>query len=149
MELRYPYLIPIGLIIIGIVIFFHKKHKQSFNGGIKLANTQYVKKSTYYQKLIHKYHIFLLVLKASCLIAIILSLLLIARPTITKTYIDEKYNRDIILCMDVSLSVNSLNLQLVDNLKKVVQQLKGERFGISIFNTSSVTLVPDDFCSLG
>ena len=147
MELRYPYLIPIGLIIIGIVIFLNRKRKQNFNGGIKLANTQYIKKSAYYQKLMHKYQIILLVLKTSCLISIVLSLILIARPTTTKTIDEEKYNRDIILCMDVSMSVNSLNLELVDNLKEVVKKLKGERFGISIFNTSSVTLVPltDDY----
>ena len=49
--------------------------------------------------------------------------------------------------MDVSISVNKLNEELVENLKQVVKGLKGERFGISIFNTSSVLLVPltDDY----
>jgi hypothetical protein len=49
--------------------------------------------------------------------------------------------------MDVSFSVNDLNKEIVDALKDTVNNLKGERFGISIFNTTSVLLVPltDDY----
>ena len=36
--------------------------------------------------------------------------------------------------MDVSASVNELNEEIVKSLKEVVQGLKGERFGITIFN---------------
>lgn len=142
MELRYPYLIIIGLIIITFVLFLFKKKHHQFNGGIKLANTQYLKNSLYYKKILKRYKFMMIFIKVSCWIAILTSLYLIARPTVTKTSVDEKYNRDIILCMDVSTSVNNLNYQLVDNLKEIVKKLKGERFGISIFNTSSVTLVP-------
>ena len=76
-----------------------------------------------------------------------MSLLLISRPATMTTESKTQNNRDIILCMDVSDSVNELNEQLVGDLKKVVKNLKGERFGISVFNTSSVTLIPltDDY----
>jgi hypothetical protein len=49
--------------------------------------------------------------------------------------------------MDVSTSVNDLNSELVKTYSEVVKSLKGERFGISIFNTSSYLLVPltDDY----
>ncbi len=59
------------------------------------------------------------------------------------TITDEKqYNRDIVLCMDVSASVNDLNKEIVKSLKETVESLSKERFGISVFNITSVTLSP-------
>lgn len=76
-----------------------------------------------------------------------MSILLISRPANLTEESKTQNNRDIILCMDVSDSVNELNERLVGELKKIVKSLKGERFGISVFNTSSVTLIPltDDY----
>ena len=51
-------------------------------------------------------------------------------------------NRDIILCMDISTTVDHLNFELVGKLKEVVENLNGERFGIVIFNTSPLYLCP-------
>lgn len=101
----------------------------------------------YYKKTMKKYKILAILLKILCIVSIVMSLLLISRLGVLDEESLTQYNRDIILCMDVSDSVNELNEELVSDLKKVVKQLKGERFGISIFNTSSVTLIPltDDY----
>jgi hypothetical protein len=55
--------------------------------------------------------------------------------------------RDIFLCMDVSYSIYNLNAELVERLEKVVSGMKGDRFGVAIFNTSTVLYVPmtDDY----
>lgn len=81
-------------------------------------------------------------MQGACLIAILAASLLLARLIKIDTTNLDQYNRDIFLCMDVSASVDELNLELVNSLKKTVESLNGERFGISIFNSSSVTLVP-------
>jgi hypothetical protein len=49
--------------------------------------------------------------------------------------------------MDVSYSLYDLNYDLVENLEGVVSGLDGDRFGICIYNTSSVLYVPmtDDY----
>ena len=44
--------------------------------------------------------------------------------------------------MDISSSVDELNVELCAKLKEVVRRLDGERFGITIFNAKSVLLVP-------
>lgn len=141
MALRYPFLIIVGLLFIIFCIFFKKK-KLPYKKGIKVANTSFIKEHPYYKNKLRVYKFLLLISKILCLIAIFVSFILLARPYKTQVINDTEYNRDIFLCMDVSASVNSLNSQLVDNLKETVNSLKGERFGISIFNTSSVTLVP-------
>ena len=73
--------------------------------------------------------------------------LLMAKPYTSRRMQDEKYCRDIILCIDISTSVDYLNENLLDKLKKTVDELQGERFGIVIFNTSPVLLTPltDDY----
>lgn len=147
MELMYPFILIIGLLLLILLVFVKLKKPSTYKDGKKVANTQYVKEIPYYQEVIKKYKRLVNTIKILCIISIVMSLILIARPCTIDASENPEYNRDIILCMDVSDSVNELNAELVDNLKKVVDSLKGERFGISIFNTSSVLLVPltDDY----
>lgn len=144
---RYPYLLILGIIGTTIFLILKKRKKSIYKKGIKVANTSIIKEHPYYQKLISKYTKFLKLVKTLCIISIFLCLILIARLSKVDQENQGNYNRDIILCMDISGSVDELNYELVSNLKQVVKSLKGERFGISIFNTSSVPLVPltDDY----
>ena len=147
MEIMYPFIIYISIPIILILIFLKLKQKSIYKDGTKVANTQYIKNTSYYKSVLMKYKIFSHLVKIACLISVFLSLFLVSRPVKTEIYASPLFSRDIFLCMDVSTSVNELNGQLVKDLKKMVNSLKGERFGISIFNSSSVLLVPltDDY----
>lgn len=147
MELIYPFVLIIGILLLIILIFVNLKKPIAYESGKKVANTQYVKEIPYYQEVMKKYKKLNYTIKTLCVISTVMSLVLIARPASIDASENPQYSRDIILCMDVSDSVNELNEELVENLKKVVKSLKGERFGISIFNTSSVLLVPltDDY----
>lgn len=147
MELRYPIVILIILIVIICYFIFSKKEKGKYTSGSKIANTNYIKNTDYYKKKIKEYKLITKIIQLSCWVAIISSTVLIARLTKIETTNVNEYNRDIFLCMDVSSSVDELNVELVESLKNTVNSLHGERFGISIFNTSSVTLVPltDDY----
>ena len=150
MVLRTPIAIPIGIGIIAFVIIislFIKKSKPKYNKGRKIANTSYVKNTDYYKAKIRRYKMILFTLKGLCVLCMIISVFMMARLTSVSTKDKYLYNRDIFLCMDVSGSVNSLNGEIVASLKDTVKSLQGERFGIIIFNTSAVTLVPltDDY----
>ncbi len=147
MELKYPFVLLILIIFLIILIFRKFNQKEHQEEGKKVANTKFVKEIPYYKKAIRKYKILTFSLKAICIISIILAGVLIARPQTINIGEDAKYSRDIILCLDVSTSINSLNEKLTNKLKEIVKSLKGERFGIIIFNTSSTQLVPltDDY----
>lgn len=147
MELRHPYILLLIPLIFIIYFLINRKRKNNYVGGSKIANTNYIKESAYFKKKLRSYKVFLFLVKTMCFISIIISVIMIARPARVETKKVNEYNRDIFICMDVSLSVNELNEQLVDELKKLIKKLDGERIGISIFNTSSVTLVPltDDY----
>ena len=146
MALKYPLLF-IGLVVLTIIyLFVYKKEKEEKKGS-KIANTIFLKNTSYYKRLLKSYKTYYCILTISFFVAIISSTLLCARIQKVETNNVNDYKRDIFLCMDVSASVDDLNVKLVENLKSTVKSLKGERFGISIFNTTSVMISPltDDY----
>lgn len=147
MELRHPFIFIILLISISLLIFFSKKKTIKFQNGTKIANTSFIRKNEYFQQLLKKYNLLKKIILTSAIISIFISIILLSRPNKIETRNQKEYNRDIFLCMDISSSVDELNMELIENLKETITSLKNERFGISIFNTSSVTLVPltDDY----
>lgn len=142
MELRYPFIFLIVIVIVIINFILFKRKKVNFTIGSKIANTNYLKNTDYFKKKLHKYNLFVKIIMICCYFSIIICSILLCRVATVKVVNKDAYNRDIFLCMDVSGSVNQLNEQVVDNLVSTVNSLQGERFGISIFNTTSVTLVP-------
>lgn len=147
MELRYPWVLIILIITIFAIIFIKSRKNEKYKKGKKVANIKYVKDDQYYKNIVKKYKIYSYLIKGISIITIVISFILLARPSNEDVLSNPKYNRDIILCMDVSTSVSEVNKELVDRLKDTVKNLKGERFAISIFNTSSVLVVPltDDY----
>ena len=150
MELKYEFLRYGCLLLLFVfipLIFWNGKKKHGYNGGKKLAGLDYIKDDPAFKNRIILYRILTFTSLAGCIGGMIVSLLLIARPVETVVKQEEKYSRDIILCLDVSTSVDDLNQNLVARLKETVRQLEGERMGIVIFNTSPVLLCPltDDY----
>ena len=147
MEMRYPLLF--FIILIATIIYYFKIHgkKKKFYEGSKIANTDLLNENDYFQKKVKFYKKITLFLKACVFVEIICSALLISRLAKVQVSDIKKYNRDIMICMDVSRSVDDLNESLADTMKKTISSLNGERIGITIFNTSAVTLVPltDDY----
>ena len=133
MVLKYPLLIVILPICIIVFLYLTKKKKNNQDQGSKIANTNFVKNTSYYQKLLKSYQFYKVLLITSFIIAVISAIILCSRLQIVETTNINEYKRDIMLCMDVSASVDELNIQIVENLKSTVNSLKGERFGISIF----------------
>ncbi len=148
MELINPLVLIIGIpILIAIVILFRIKNKDKYAGGKKVANTKYVKEIPLYKKLEKRYKIIMAVIESVIVLNVLLCLVLLARPCEVKTSTNKSNRKDIFLCMDVSTSCSALNLELIESLKDVVKKLDGERFGISIFNTTTILYVPltDDY----
>lgn len=148
MELRWPFVIVLGIVlIIGLIIFKFKKRNIDYLGGKRVSNTKYVKKLALYQDILKRYKILVMFIEGFFVAAMVFCILMLSRPAFVDKVRTDEYNRDIFLCMDVSTSVNKLNLEIVESLKETVRTLKGERFGITIFNSSAVTIVPltDDY----
>lgn len=147
MAIKYPLLLILSPILIFLYIRGFNQKKQNKSIKVKIANTSFVKKSEYYKKILKSYQTYRTILYVSFVVAIISSIFLVSRVQKVETSEIDEYKRDIMLCMDVSGSVDQLNIETIESLKKTVESLKGERFGISIFNTTSVLVSPltDDY----
>ena len=149
MVLKYPLVVKIAIpVILVFAIVLHLiRRKRAYKGGVKAANTRFIRENKVFKKrrLIHG--ILLSVAELALITALIASSVLIARPVKKEVISNGAKKRDIFLCMDVSYSIYQLNYDLVDRLEEVVKNLNGDRFGISIFNTSTVLYVPmtDDY----
>ena len=142
MELTYPLIIYSGVAVLSlafiITIFSVKKYK----GGIKSANGSFIKKFPRYRSLVIRYFLIKFVMISSLMAAVVLAFFLATRPTRVRTITNETHNRDIFICFDVSTSLDGVNIDLCEKLKDFVKDLKGERFGISMFNAKSVLVCP-------
>ena len=140
MELEYPIIILIAVIAIVISLFLKKK-KVKYKTGVKKANLKFLENNSYYKRKKGLYKTLSVLLIIVCILLILSTSVLSAR-LVKRTSKDETYNRDIMLCMDVSTSVDALNKDVVLALRNTVDKLSNDRFGISVFNITSITLSP-------
>ena len=125
-----------------IAAFVTIKMKRKYKGGKKTFLPDYLKNESMFKTRMVWYTILKYVLIVLIIASLVLSGFLMARPYKTESKQLANYNRDIILCMDISTTCDNLNAVLIDKLEDVVKELNGERFGIVIFNTSPVLLCP-------
>lgn len=149
MELKYQFVVYIGIVVIIALLVFWVlwKRNKAYQTGKKVANSIYIKAEKYYKRKVIQYKIYSVLVVIAMFSSLLFAFLLMSRPYKTEVVDEEKYKRDIILCIDVSTSVDFLNMNLIKELKNTVTELKGERFGIVIFNSSAVLLTPltDDY----
>lgn len=150
MAIKYHIVLYAGLAIaLFMLVFVFVKYKKTkkYAGGKKIAGLICQEDEAYFRKRKILYKTGLTATLICCVLVVVSAFLLMAKPYTSRRMQDEKYCRDIILCIDISTSVDYLNENLLDKLKKTVDELQGERFGIVIFNTSPVLLTPltDDY----
>ncbi len=138
---EHPEIIMFALVAAVLVLFFFKK-KKKFKKGVIVANTKYVKKTGYFKFLNAKYHLYTVLIKVVCIVLILAIAVLSAQLYEMKQYKEEYNNRDIMLCMDFSPSMTLLNYDLIETMIETVDTLKDERFGITIFDSSALVVVP-------
>lgn len=142
MALVFPWVLYIGVPVVILLVLLRFKRKDIYQNGKKVANTGLIEETSFYKKIYKEYKLLSGAAMLALLAAIAIGWVLLSRPAKVDIVSPEIRNRDIFLCMDISDSVDELNLNMCDELKNVVEELNGERFGITIFNGQSVLLVP-------
>lgn len=70
-----------------------------------------------------------------------------ARPAERSTVRPEQHQRDIMLCLDASGSMNTADAAVVDVFGRLAREFDGERIGLTVFDSSAVQVFPltDDY----
>ena len=142
MELKNPIAIYTGIPIIVILALLGFGFIKSKKKGKKVANTEYIEQTSYYRWKFIEFRVCKVLLVVTLVIGLSGLMGLLARPSRVYKHTTEIHNRDIMLCLDTSGSMFEVDLQVCEKLKEFVKNLKGERFGITIFNCQTATLVP-------
>ena len=147
MEIMYTIVIVICTILGFAIFFINFNKKKQYTNGKKVANTKYIKETEYYKTKVKRYKIISNVLKTISLICLIISSILIARPVTVQSKSEDRYNRDILISLDISTSECEVNLELVKKFKQILSDIKGDRIGIIIYNTAPIVYCPltDDY----
>jgi len=84
-------------------------------------------------------------------IAVLLGGVVAARPMAAKTIQPVNSSRDIMLCLDVSGSMADVDVEVLGVFEELLKDFKGERIGLTIFNSSPVQVFPltDDYTFVG
>ncbi len=142
MELKNPIAIYTGIPIIVILALLGFGFIKSKKNGKKVANTEFVEQTSYFRRKVLEFRVCKVLLIAALVVGLTSLMGLLARPSRVYKHTTEIHNRDIMLCLDTSGSMFEVDLQVVTKLKEFVKNLKGERFGITVFNCQTATLVP-------
>ena len=147
MELTYSWVVGVGIALVIILAVFVRNKKDVYKEGKKVANTELIEQTELYKRLKKQYKLISTTAFIFLLLGIACGFVLVSRPAKVEQINQEIRNRDIFICLDISSSVDQQNLKLCKEIKNVVKELDGERIGITIFNCSSVLLVPltDDY----
>lgn len=81
------------------------------------------------------------------IVAVLLGGLVAARPMSSQTIQPVNASRDIMLCLDVSGSMSDVDVEVLDVFDDLLDGFRGERIGLTIFNSSPVQVFPltDDY----
>ena len=147
------FLTPLAIGVIATVFIYLQKTRKKPRDISKMAviaHTRVIKELPAYKAAERNYRI-LLALALICLIATLFSTTVLAsRPLKGELGSSRSKSRDIVLCMDVSGSLESYQKAILGYYKTIIKQLEGERVGITVFDGRPASIVPlsDDYDTL-
>ncbi|MDO5736471.1 MAG: VWA domain-containing protein [Propionibacteriaceae bacterium] len=130
------------LAAVGIAAWLWPRRRRSTSGALLLANAGRVRSLPRFAQLTRE-RLRWLVIESCCLaVAGAGVALLAARPVSAETVAQERSNRDIVLCLDVSGSMSQVNRDVIASFTDLAAELDGERIGFVLFDSSAVTVFP-------
>ena len=146
MELTYWWLSLLLFAAIVVAFFLVKRHSKKHpspkSAALPLANSYRLTKLPEYQQLLRRYRWLLGGVLAFSLIAVLMSIINAGRPTTSTVTTPSTKNRDIMLCLDVSGSMQEADATLTKIYASLAKDFDGERIGLVVFDSSPVTVFP-------
>ena len=149
MNFHHPNVLYIGIpIFLGLYLLFRLiRRNHAFKKGVRVANTALIKENKIFKKQMRIHKVTGIFMELILVVLILSVFFLMARPYEKETINQGVRKRDIFLCMDNGIYLDDLNEQLLDEMISLVESLDGDRFGISVFCSTSLLYVPitDDY----
>jgi Ca-activated chloride channel family protein len=142
----------VALVVVGVAAWLYLRWRRRERArlrrlGTPVAHSERLTGLPVYRRLVRRYRALLAVALVGVVALSGIGVLLASRVSSTEVVEPQSYKRDVILCLDVSGSMTEVDAQIVDTFAQLAQGLDGERIGLSLFDSSSVTAFPltDDY----
>ena len=144
---------PVVLIAIAIAAWCRYRkhsHDRDLRRVAVIAHTRAVKHLPAYRRAARRYRLLLACAALSFLVSVGSLTAAAARPTLRQEHDTTSENRDIVLCLDVSGSMDAYQKGLLGDFKKIVNSLHKQRIAVTIFDGKPANLIPltDDYDAL-
>jgi Ca-activated chloride channel family protein len=127
----------------GVVLVSRRRHGGLPDGDdAAIANVHHAEASALFRRLRRRYHLLLGGELAALSIVGLAAVGLTMRPATDREVERDVRNRDVMLCLDVSASMNELDAIVLRQFAELAAGLEGERIGLTIFNGSAITAFP-------
>jgi hypothetical protein len=148
-TLSQPWIVVPALVVVLLVALavWLVLRRRSEPAPVALANTELLRELPEYRRAVRRHR--WLVAGGVSLVALLAVAAVVgaARPVQRVTLVDQKDNRDIVLCLDVSGSMIDVDAEVVSTFLRLAEGFRGERISMVIFNSSAVPVFPltDDY----
>lgn len=146
MELTFWPLLLVWIIILGVGGWLLRRRLGTKDSrptdALAAAHTDQVRRTARYQQLARTHWRWSIVQLVAVGLAVLGTVLLTTRFATAATDRPEQHNRDIVLCLDVSDSMTSVDAGILAAFADIAAGLEGERIGLTIWNSSAITIFP-------
>ena len=143
MALKYwplAVLLLLGFVVLGYL--WGRRSAPYAADGLLVANTGNVRRVAAFQQLARRLLRWTTIQVASLGLVVAGCWLLAGRLGLSDENPSIQHNRDIMLCLDVSGSMSDVDAELLRGFGEIARGLKGERIGLTVWNSSAVLKFP-------
>ncbi|MEO7058396.1 MAG: VWA domain-containing protein [Lapillicoccus sp.] len=149
MELKQAWVIlpaVVGLVLVASLVWWLMRRRRP-TGTVAVANSDLLRGLPEYRRAVRAHQVRTLAIAALAAGIGLVAIVGAARPLQRSVISQERDNRDIVLCLDVSGSMIDVDAQVVSTFRRLVEGFRGERISLVIFNSTAVPVFPltDDY----
>lgn len=135
-----------GLVLVAAVVWLLLRRTRRV-GTVAVANSDLLRRLPEFRRAVRAHQLRTLAIGGLAAAIGLVAIVGAARPQARTVISQERDNRDIVLCLDVSGSMIDVDAQVVDRFRQLAEGFKGERLSLVIFNSSAVPVFPltDDY----
>lgn len=127
---------------VGRYLWIRWKGEKESDLAVPIAHSDRLTDLPEYKKALKRYQLFLKILAGAMSVALLVTIIISARPARVSLIVPAQKGRDIMLCLDVSGSVLRADTSLVNRFTALVDGFSGQRFGLTVFNSSAIAVLP-------
>ncbi len=149
MDLKWPWApVVVAVVVVGLLLWWARRPRAPRSTDTLLvAHTAALFALPRYRALVRRRRLAGALLAVAALVVATGVALVLARPQALESQPRESRTRDLILCVDASASMDDDNVRVIQELRRIVGNLAGDRVGMVMWSGAAVLVFPltDDY----